>query len=171
MKLSIKYLSLFLIIALTFGLLILSSNNIKEEVPINVNEDLQPTAPAEIGQNEYRLYVVNSFEDMQKGLARFDRIERNQGMLFIFETPGRYSFFMKDMKFDIDIIFLNETSQVISIFQNVKKDSYRGPFDYEAYKPDSPAKFVIELNAGEVLQNKLKIGDKVNFSIPTEMLK
>jgi len=171
MKLSIKYLSLFLIIALTFGLLILNSNNIKEEVPIIVNEDLQPTTPAKIGQNDYRLYVVNSFEDMQKGLARFDRIEKDQGMLFIFETPGRYSFFMKDMKFDIDIIFLNETSQVINIFQNVKKDSYKGPFDYESYKPDSPAKFVIELNAGEVLQNKLKIGDKVNFSIPTEMLK
>lgn len=142
-----------------------SSEIVPEQKPNLIN------TTAKIGEDSYELYIVNSSEDMQKGLARFDRIEKNQGMLFIFDEPGRYTFFMKDMKFDIDIIFLDEMGKVINIFQNVKKESYRGPFDYEAYKPYEPAKFVVELVAGEVNQNKLKVGDRINFSIPSEMLK
>jgi len=171
MKLSIKYILLFLVIGFTFALLIFNNKIITEDVASNDNLRSLSKTYAKIGESNYELYVVDTFKDMQKGLARFDRIEKDQGMLFIFETPGRYSFFMKDMKFDIDIIFLNETAKVISIFENVKKDSYRTPNDYESYKPNEPAKYVIELNAGEIMKNRIKIGDRVNFSIPSKMLK
>jgi len=126
-----------------------------------VSED---TSEVEVGNKKYNLYIAKTYQDMTKGLARFDSIKDNEGMLFIFDTPGNYTFFMKDMKFNIDIIFIDIDFKVIKIYQNVKKDSYKSPKDYEAYKTYEPAKYVIELNEGEVLKNDLKLGDFISLS-------
>ena len=61
-----------------------------------------------INNKNYILDIARTDEEKNKGLAKFDSIKDNEGMIFIFEVPGRYSFFMKDMKFNIDIIFLDE---------------------------------------------------------------
>lgn len=170
MKIYLYPVLVIFVITFIFASLFIYNQTLSSEVIYKDKPSLKTTS-ATIGEESYDLYIVESSEDMKRGLARFDRIEKNQGMLFIFDQPGRYTFFMKDMKFDIDIIFLDEMGKVITIHQNVKKESYKGPFDYEEYKPYEPAKFVVELVAGEVAKNKIKTGDKVNFSIPTEMLK
>lgn len=116
-----------------------------------------------VGTKNYELYLAKTSQEIEKGLARFDQIKNNEGMLFVFETPGTYSFWMKDMKFSIDIIFLNEEQKVINTFPNVKFESYQSPFDYETYKPDFPAKYVIELKEGEIKENGIKVGDRVEL--------
>lgn len=121
------------------------------------------TINLKVGEKNYLVEVAKTSQEREKGLAKFDSIENNQGMLFIFDTPGTYSIWMKDMKFNIDIIFLDENKKVINIFPNVKFESYKSPFDYEEFKPDFPAKYVIELKEGEVKENGVKVGDRLNF--------
>jgi uncharacterized membrane protein (UPF0127 family) len=116
-----------------------------------------------IGDKNYELEVVKTSEDMKKGLAKFEDIQNNQGMLFVFDTPGRWSIWMKDMKFNIDIIFLNEMKEVVTIYKNVKFENHENVFEYRKYLPDYDSKYVIELKEGEADQNKIKIGDKINF--------
>lgn len=116
-----------------------------------------------IGEKTYKLEVVKTSQELEKGLAKFESIKDDQGMLFIFDTPGRWNIWMKDMKFNIDIIFLNENKEVVTIFKNVKFETHENPFEYRKYQPDFDSKYVIELKEGEIAQNKIKIGDKIDF--------
>jgi len=116
-----------------------------------------------IGEKEYKLEVVTTSEDLRKGLSKFENIEEYQGMLFIFDTPGRWSIWMKDMKFNIDIIFLNEKKEVVTLFKNVKFENHKNVFEYRQYIPDYDSKYVIELKEGELEKNKIKIGDIITF--------
>lgn len=116
-----------------------------------------------IGEKNYQLEVAKTSEQLQKGLAKFDKIENNQGMLFIFDTPGRWSIWMKDMKFNIDIIFLDENKKVVTIFENVKFETHQNVYQYRKYQPDYDSKYVIELKEGEIKNNKIKLGDTINF--------
>ena len=128
----------------------------------NVGQN-NPIQNIKIGEKNYNLEVVKSEEDLQKGLSKFEDISDNQGMLFIFDTPGRWNIWMKDMKFNIDIIFLNEKNEVVSLFKNVKFETHENVYQYRRYQPDYDSKYVIELKEGEIEKNKIKIGDKIDF--------
>lgn len=81
-------------------------------------------------------------------------------MLFIFEEPGLYGFWMKDMKFDIDMIWLDKKGTVVHLEAAVPADSYP-----QIYYPSVPASYVLELNSGESEQLGLDIGDIVNLEL------
>jgi len=158
-----KNLIILVILVLTFCIFFLqftelTGYKIKEDRL--VSEEISEVV---VGNKNYNLYIAKNYQDITKGLARFDSIRENEGMLFIFDNPGNYTFFMKDMKFNIDIIFIDVDFKVIKIFQNVKKETYRSANDFDAFKSDKPAKYVIELNQGEVAKNGLKLGDKINI--------
>ena len=118
-----------------------------------------------INQKEYLLNIAKTDEERSRGLAKFDTIKENEGMLFIFDVPGRYSFYMKDMKFNIDIIFLDQNKKVVDLYKNVKFQDYKNPYDYETYKPNFNSKYTIELKEGEIEKNGVKLGDYIDFSI------
>jgi hypothetical protein len=118
-----------------------------------------------INQKEYLLNIAKTDEERSRGLAKFDTIKENEGMLFIFDVPGRYSFYMKGMKFNIDIIFLDQNKIVVDLYKNVKFQDYKNPYDYETYKPNFNSKYTIELKEGEIEKNGVKLGDYIDFSI------
>jgi len=115
----------------------------------------------EIGKKKYKLFEAVSEVEKSLGLSVFDQINSDEGMIFYFDKPAYHSMYMKDMKFDIDIIFLDQGFKVITIHENVSVSSYRSQNDFEIFKSYSPSKYVIELSAGEVEKNKLKVGDVI----------
>ncbi len=115
----------------------------------------------QVGDRVYKLYEARSDSEKILGLSVFDQISENEGMFFIFDQPNYYSMYMKDMKFNIDIIFLDKNMEVVTIHENVSKDSFKSNEEYEVFKSFSPAKYVIELKEGETQKNKIKIGDQV----------
>lgn len=110
--------------------------------------------------NESRLFapkgaitveVVESPEDRTKGLSGRQNLADNRGMLFVFEESSQeHCIWMKDMQFSIDIVWLNEKKEVVYLRDNVSPETYP-----EAFCPDSPAKYVLELPAGKA--EKLEI--------------
>ena len=89
---------------------------------VNLNDE---RSAIKIGNKEYFLDVARTDEEKRKGLAKFENIKDNEGMIFIFDTPGRYSFYMKDMKFNIDIVFLDQNKKVVDLFKNVQFKDYK----------------------------------------------
>lgn len=92
-----------------------------------------------------------------KGLGGRDSLAPNQGMLFIYKSPQRACFWMKDTHFNLDMIWFDAAKTITMIKQNVSPATY--PQSYCA----SNTQFVIELPASTVEQNQLSLGQQLNF--------
>lgn len=128
-------------------------------VTFNSNDSASEWREIEIKNEKFRLEVADSDVSRQQGLSGRDDLPSNQGMLFIFDKPARYGFWMKGMKFPLDIIWLNK-GEVIYIVENAPPDNNYKPM---VYNPTAEADLVIELRAGEVSRLGLKIGDILSF--------
>ena len=112
------------------------------------------------GQN-LNLELAITTEQKNKGLSFRSKIEKDYGMLFVFDYPGKYSFWMKDMNFPIDMIWIGEDQRVVFIKQNASPESY--PEVYQPGKNDSSAKYILEVYSGFTKDNNLKVGDVVGL--------
>lgn len=101
----------------------------------------------------------------KKGLSKKDSIPFNQGMLFAFENPGQYGIWMKDMRFAIDILWLDENKKIVDIAVDVPPQPGRRDLELAVYKPSHSAKYVLEINAGLVNLNGIQVGDHANFEL------
>lgn len=109
---------------------------------------------ATLGECIINLETVSDDEKRKKGLSNRDSLCSNCGMLFLFDKEGDYFFWMKDMRFPIDIIWLRD-NEVVHIAQNVNHQSK------SVYSSKEKADKVLELNANEVSRCNIKIGDKL----------
>jgi len=128
------------------------------------------------GKKKYvRIFFPNGFsvtaelaetdEERALGLMFRQEINPDQGMLFIFKEEGIYPFWMKNMKFSIDILWLDRGKRIIHIEENVP------PCPEEpcpTYSHQLPAAYVLELKAGSVAKNQLKLLDKLEFILPSQ---
>ena len=105
----------------------------------------------EIGEKEYKVKIAKTEEEKQKGLQGVKELPDNEGMLFIYDKPQTVGFWMKDTEIPLDIIFINEDYEVISIYQGQPND--------ETIVEEDNVQFVLELN-----QNSgVKEGDELEF--------
>jgi uncharacterized membrane protein (UPF0127 family) len=103
------------------------------------------------------LEVADSEFEQKIGLSGRRSLASDQGMLFVFSQPDFQCFWMKDMLFDIDMIWLNDQKIVIGIDKNVPKESYPKNFCHDGVS------YVVELVSGQADNLGLKIGSKLNF--------
>lgn len=87
------------------------------------------------------------------GLSIKSSLNENEGMLFVFDKEGKYGFWMKDMKFPIDIVWLNK-NKIIFIEKNVSPETYP-----TAFYPKDVSDLVLELPAGFCDTHGLSEGD------------
>lgn len=111
-----------------------------------------------IGNVAVKAEIAESLAEKQKGLSGRNFMRENNGMLFIFSQPDIYHFWMKDMKFPIDIIWLDENLRIINIEKNITPDTFPKKFI-----PQLPAKYALEVNGGWSDKNKVKEG--VNIKV------
>lgn len=104
----------------------------------------------------YHLETVSKPADLAKGLGGRNSLPEKSGMLFAFEKADKHCFWMKDMRFSLDIIWLDSQKRVVHVATAVSANSYP-----EQFCPDKPAKYVIELNPG--LTGGLREGQKLSF--------
>jgi uncharacterized protein len=95
----------------------------------------------------------------QKGLMFRRGLAADKGMLFIFEKEGKYSFWMKNVRFSLDIIWVSADKKIVDIHENVSpcKEVCAN------LTPRGPARFVLEVKAGFAKAKGLEIGDSVEF--------
>lgn len=106
----------------------------------------------------YDLDVADTDVLRERGLGGKDGLARNKGMVFVFDRPQAACFWMKDMRFSIDMVWLNEARRVIFIKTNVAPSTYP-----DSFCPPEAAKYVIELNAGEAKKQSIQTGDTLQL--------
>lgn len=108
-----------------------------------------------IGATPYSLEIADTDEERAKGLGTRESLCETCGMLFLFDTPGRYAFWMKDMRFPIDIIWLLD-DRVVFIERAVPPDALT------VFNPDVLANRVLEIGSGA--GKGFRAGDRVKFT-------
>jgi len=106
--------------------------------------------------------IADDDYETQTGLMYRTKLETNQGMLFIFPDVQMRSFYMKNTKIPLDIIYINEDLSIVNIQKNAK------PMDETSLPSEAPAKYVLEINGGLSDTWQLDVGDKINFSLNNE---
>ncbi len=99
--------------------------------------------------------VADEVHERKEGLSRRNTLKSGHGMVFLFPEPGTYGFWMNEMRFPIDIVYLRE-GVVTQVFPRVSAPLPGGvPTSVD---PEKPADAVLELYAGEAGQRGIKEG-------------
>jgi uncharacterized membrane protein (UPF0127 family) len=106
--------------------------------------------------SEYRLKPVNSPEDQERGLSSTANLDKQTGMIFVNNEVAERCFWMKDMNYPLDIIWVDDKKQVVHVEADVAPDTYPQTFCAQA-------KYVIELNAGAAATSGITTGKTLSF--------
>jgi hypothetical protein len=130
---------IILLLVLVISIFILNRNN-KDFVVTKKNNDIT-------------YIIVNTPESRTLGLSGRESLPEDTAMLFVFDKPGIYKFWMKDMNFPIDIIWLDENKKIIHIEENIAPETYPASFG-----PEKDSLYVLEANAGFASKKGLQVG-------------
>lgn len=112
-----------------------------------------------VGDKTVYVYLADTEAKRELGLSGRESLAADEGMLFIFPIEGKPSFWMKDMKFPIDMLWIANDGSIIYIKENVSPDTYP-----EQFAPDTGlARYVLELPAGYSKEHGLDIGSRVEI--------
>lgn len=123
--------------------------------------NLQPTTNDQIlkiGDSIIKIELADTPDKISLGLSGRESLEKGSGMLFIMPTSAKHGFWMKNMNFPIDIIWIDDTWVVAGVERNAQPESYP-----ETFAPDSPVKYVLEVPAGTSDEFGIDTGAKVYF--------
>jgi uncharacterized membrane protein (UPF0127 family) len=131
------------------------SNNGYRQVNITVND---VKLVADIAENSTQ---------RSKGLSVKDTLNENEGMLFVFSAEREHSFWMKNMKFPIDIIWLDDDQEVVHVEHSLEPcipDSF-----CPTYKPDRNSLYVLETVAGFAQKYNVTDNTYVDFQLEEQL--
>lgn len=111
---------------------------------------------------EKKIYVevADTIEKRSLGLGKRSGLKNGWGMLFVFEKRKHHRFWMKDMKFPLDIVWL-DNHKIVHILRDVQpvKSGDSPPI----MRPPVVCNFVLEINAGHASELKLHVGQRLNY--------
>ncbi len=140
---------IFLVILVAFGGVIF----------YQFSKSTKPKSQITIAKQAFSLEVATTSAEQQKGLSGREKLPQDQGILFIFAKADHYPFWMKEMKFPIDIIFI-KNNKIVSITHNaqpIKKDDNNPPI----YQSEEPFTHALEINGGLAKKYAFKKNDTV----------
>lgn len=112
-----------------------------------------------IGEKIVRVEIADTLSSRTSGLSNHNKLADDQGMLFVFQDKAIEKFWMKDMKFNLDIIWIAD-NQIIKIDKNLPAE---GSTPNNIYSSDVPINYVLEVNAGWADKNDIKVGNIINY--------
>lgn len=156
---------LFLVISCVFFLfliavfLYLPTYDVPVTAPSDAHTQLQSFGMerATLGSASMQLFIADTDKERMKGLSGVRTLGKNEGVLFIFSLPGRYGFWMKDMQFSLDFIYLRD-KKVVEVIKDVSPDTYPASIESRL-----PADSILEVKAGFVDRENIKVGDSLEL--------
>lgn len=113
--------------------------------------------PDKVPDVKINTFIACDDQAKQEGLSGVIELAENDGMLFVFENPDFYKFWMRETSVYLAIAFLNENKEIIEIFEPE-------PLSEERFGPTTQkTKYVLEVGKGWFEKHKVAVGDKINF--------
>lgn len=124
-----------------------------------LKEKSTPEAVVHTPSSDIAVTVADTPSEWEKGLSGTASLPTGMGKLFIFDRPDLYGFWMKDMHYPLDIVWIDEAQTVVGVAAAVTPESYP-----EVFYPPAPVRYVLELNTGEAAIHSLASGVKINIT-------
>ena len=102
--------------------------------------------------------VVSTPAEQEQGLSGRKSLEKNTGMFFVFSKPESIGFWMKDMNFSIDMVWLDSSGKVVTIKEHATPEGYP-----EVFYPTIPAQYVIELPDRDTERLGIEVGQTISL--------
>ncbi|MBM3257286.1 MAG: DUF192 domain-containing protein [Candidatus Liptonbacteria bacterium] len=116
-----------------------------------------------VGNRTYIVEIADTIPLRTQGLSGRDKLEEGHGMLFVFGSLGEHPFWMKDMKFPLDFVWING-DRVVGTTERVPAPAPSSSIlSLPNYHPPEPIDKMLEINAGEVAKWGIQVGDKVEI--------
>ncbi len=120
------------------------------------------SASVTINEQTFDVEVADNDEKKIKGLSDRDSLDRDKGMLFIFEEKGRHGFWMKNVNFPLDLIYISDNT-IVDIIKNAQPVAGDAT-NVEVYTPQDDANYVLEINGGLSDEYGFEIGNEVVYT-------
>ncbi len=127
----------------------------KVEIPFTKHADLQVISSKGDTIHSFNIEIAEDDYHTQLGLMYRSDMDKDNGMIFIFPDVQPRSFWMRNTRIGLDIIYADANGVIVSIAK------YAKPFDEKALPSKAPAKYVLELNDGIADKYGIKAGDKL----------
>ena len=127
--------------------------------PIAQNQTSRVTFQAPDGDISFEEGVAQAFLSRQNGLMFRKNLEKNAGMLFIFDSETEQTFWMKNTLIALDLIFLDNQKRVVGIIENAT------PQSLAPLSVDRPSRYVLEINGGLAQKRGIKKNMQAVFFI------
>ena len=111
------------------------------------------------GTTTVKVELARTPPEQEKGLSGRTSLPDDHGLLFIFDHADKYGFWMPDMKFPIDMIWIDSNWQIVSIAPSVTPESYP-----HVFTPKAPASYVLEVSSGKAARSGWHDGAQFNFA-------
>ena len=121
----------------------------------NQTAQVKANGKVTIGNHIINVEVVKDPKAQQIGLTKYPALKEDQGMLFVFDRPDSYGFWMRDMKFPIDIIWVDNNYNIVDVKENAEPCADK----CEVYSPGKEAMYVLEVN----INSGIMPGDRVEI--------
>ncbi len=125
-----------------------------------------PPGPGEVvlivGAARFIAEVADDSNERRLGLSFRDSLDADRGMWFVFEREGALSFWMREMRFSLDLIWVDAEWRVVDITREAPPPAPGAPSNaLPTYSPATPAQYVLEINGGLARRLQIEIGDVV----------
>ncbi len=114
-----------------------------------------------IKNNIIKVEIADDFEEQIKGLSNRDNLDDDSGMLFVFQDKQIRRFWMKNMRFPLDIIWIDD-NKIVKIDKNLPPE---GENPQNIYSSEIPVNYVLEVNGGYCDKHNIKVGSDVILKI------
>lgn len=124
-----------------------------------------PDAPlVHIGSTVYVVDLAVTPEERVQGLSGRPSMDAERGMLFVYDEDGPRTFWMPDMHFPLDMVWIRADCTVAGVTADVPNPPLDTPRDQlKLYPSAGMVRFILELNAGQAAANGIDAGDAVRF--------
>ena len=139
------------------AIIVLVSTNVSAStasVPEGEPQSRLPTIVLKAGNQTVRAAIANTDATRQTGLMFRQKMEKREGMLFVFPEIGYHAMWMRNTLIPLSVAYMNERGVILSIHE-------MQPLSEVSHQSAGPARFALEMNAGWFSSNKVNVGDTI----------
>ncbi|MFH1866465.1 MAG: DUF192 domain-containing protein [Patescibacteria group bacterium] len=130
-------------------------------MPQPYKDSLSTYKQLHVGEAVLNVEISDTQAKQTQGLSGRDYLDDNTGMLFVYTEPVKHNFWMKDVKFALDFIWITQ-GKVVQLDQNIPPPSSSAEEPARVW-PQQDVDMVLEVPAGWISRQNIQVGDKVEY--------